>query len=238
MDQAIYHVSYATLACLIALSFNAIDKRISLISASYFSLFIGLDAVITNLPNIIPACVLWHGDWNWSGKLYSLIWSILALRVFGLSAVSAGLTFRQRNIRASLITLAISVPWGLSLGWLFNPSRSLETLIFQATMPGIAEEIALRGIAPALLLGLFRQHDPSDKMPWIAILISAIMFGCWHALGYANGSFSFEIMAFAFTTIGSIPLGWLRFKSGSVLFPILVHGTATVAFHLAPMLKS
>jgi membrane protease YdiL (CAAX protease family) len=45
--------------------------------------------------------------------------------------------------------------------------------------------------------------------------------------------FGFDAMSALFPFIGSIPGGWLRYKTGSLLFPILAHSFANVAFHVA-----
>ncbi|GAF93603.1 unnamed protein product, partial [marine sediment metagenome] len=49
----------------------------------------------------------------------------------------------------------------------------------------------------------------------------------------SDGKFGFDLMSALFPFIGSIPGGWLRFKTGSLVVPILGHGLANVAFHIA-----
>lgn len=100
-------------------------------------------------------------------------------------------------------------------------------------MPGLSEEIVYRGIAPALLLGLIRQKGPIEGMPWTVILATSVMFGIWHGLSYSDGKFGFDAMSALFPFMGSIPGCWLRFKTGSLVFPILGHSLANVAFHIA-----
>ena len=133
--------------------------------------------------------------------------------------------------------LFLFILWGLSLGLVFKPSvPSVETLAFQALMPGLAEELAYRGIAPALLLGLICGKEPSQGIPWTVVFTTALAFGIWHGLGYSASGFSFDLMSALFPFIGSIAGGWLRFSSGSLLFPILAHSFANVAFHLTALL--
>lgn len=62
---------------------------------------------------------------------------------------------------------------------------------------------------------------------------TAVAFGIWHGLRYSGGSFSFDPMSALIPLAGSIPGGWLRFKTGSLLVPVLGHGIANVAFHVA-----
>ena len=180
-----------------------------------------------------------EGQWNWSGKVYSLFLSVAVLFAFRVKPSSAGITFKQKNLKASLIALGLFIVWGLSLGLMFNPPPpTLETLAFQGIMPGLAEEIVYRGIAPAILLGLIWGKEHAGGIPWTVVFITAIMFGVWHGLGYSNAGFSFDTMSALFPFIGAIAGGWLRFNSGSLLFPILVHAVANVLFQLAPLIRS
>jgi membrane protease YdiL (CAAX protease family) len=120
------------------------------------------------------------------------------------------------------------------LGLLFKPGvPDAETLAFQATMPGLAEEIACRGIAPAILLNLMNRKPHIDGIPWAVILVTSIMFGVWHSLDVSGGDVKFDLMSGLFPFIGSIPGGWLRFKTKSLFAPILGHSAANVAFHLS-----
>jgi membrane protease YdiL (CAAX protease family) len=122
---------------------------------------------------------------------------------------------------------------------LFKPGApDAETLAFQATMPGLAEEIAFRGIAPAILLGLMNRKPHVNDIPWAVIFATSLMFGIWHSLSVSGGAVGFDLMSGLFPFIGSIPGGWLRFKTKSLLAPILIHSIANVAFHLAGWLSS
>ena len=236
MDTAIFSLSYVAIAFLVVAALRQFDKRITLYCGLLFAIYLGLDDLATGLPNLSSSFEFLPGQWNWTGKIYSILLSVAVILGFGLSRKAVGLTLKQRNLRACLITLALSIPWGISLGLIFNPGISAETLAFQALMPGLAEELAVRGIAPALLLGLFRSKEPPQATPWAVVFITAIMFGVWHGLGYSDGSFTFELASFMLTFVGGIALGWLRFSSGSLLFPILVHGAANVAFHLTALI--
>jgi membrane protease YdiL (CAAX protease family) len=103
-------------------------------------------------------------------------------------------------------------------------------------MPGLGEELAFRGIAPALLLGLVRGKSAPAQVPWVVVLIAAVPFGAVHGLGYAEGAFSLDLGSALWTFSGGIIYGWLRFSTGSLLFPLLAHGLTNVAFHLTPLM--
>jgi len=236
MEAAIFSLSFAAIAFLIFLSCKYFDKRLTFAFGLLFATYLGLDDLVTGLPSGSAAFSFIGGEWNWSGKIYSLLLSIVVVLGLGIKPQALGLTVSQRNLKASLIALFLFILWGLTLGLTFKPSTpSVETLAFQALMPGLAEELAYRGIAPALLLGLIRGKESSPGIPWAVVLITALAFGIWHGLSYSNSGFSFDLMSALFPFIGSIAGGWLRFSSGSLLFPILAHSFANIAFHLTSL---
>ncbi len=236
MEAVIFSLSFAAIAFLVFLSFKYFDKRLTCALGLLFAAYLGLDDLVTGLPSGSAAFDFVGGDWNWSGKIYSLLLSSVVILGLGIRPKALGLTLSQRNLKTSLIALFLFVLWGLSLGLVFKPSApSIETLAFQALMPGLAEELAYRGIAPALLLGLIRGNEPSQGIPWAVVIITALAFGIWHGLSYSASGFSFDSMSALFPFIGSIAGGWLRFSSGSLLFPILAHSFANTAFHLTAL---
>src|SRR3546814_19318867 len=105
-------------------------------------------------------------------------------------------------------------------------------------MPGIVEELVYRGIAPAILLGLIRGKEPSQGIPWAVVFITAIAFGIWHGLSYSDAALQFDPLSALVPFSGSIDGGWLRFNSSSLLFPVLSHRIANVAFHLTSQLRA
>jgi membrane protease YdiL (CAAX protease family) len=233
MEAITFSLSFTAIAFLIVLSFKSFDKRLTIAFGLLFAAYLGLDDLVTGLPSGSAAFSFVDGEWNWSGKIYSLLLSVVVVLGLGIKPRAMGLTLAQRNLTASLIALFLLILWGLSLGLVFKPAAaSVETLAFQALMPGLAEELVYRGIAPALLLGLVRGKESPQGIPWAVVFITALVFGIWHGLGYSDAGFSFDPMSALFPFIGSIAGGWLRFSSGSLLFPILAHSVANVAFHL------
>jgi uncharacterized protein len=235
MDTLIYALSFATLCFLIFGLLRRWDARLTLVGGLLFAAYLGLDDLLTGLPSASAAFRIVEGEWNWSGKFYSLLLGILVILALRLKPLAVGLTLRQRHLRTSLIALALFGLWGLMLGLLFSPpAPSAETLAFQALMPGVVEELAYRGIAPALLLGLiFGRGTVPEGIPWAVVLITALAFGLWHGLGYGTAGFTFDPLSALFPFIGSVAGGWLRFHSGSLLFPVLAHGLANTTFQLA-----
>jgi len=234
MDVAISSALFAATCLVITLVALSADKRITAITAAATALYLGLDDFITGLPHLIPALDFLGGHWNWSGKVLSLALSVLVIVTLRLSPDSLGLRFKQEHPKLAWISLIGFIAWGSILGAVFKPgTANLETLAFQATMPGLAEEIVYRGIAPALLLGLVNYKPHVKDIPWAVIFATSLMFGVWHSLSFSKGSVSFEAMSGLFPMIGSVAGGWLRFKTKSLLIPILGHSLANVAFHVA-----
>lgn len=239
METVIFSLSFAAIAFLVFLLFKYLDKRLTIAFGLLFAAYLGLDDFVTGLPSGSAAFSFLGGQWNWSGKIYSLLLSVVVVLALGIKPATLGLTLSQRSLKTSLIALSLFILWGFSLGLLFKPEPpTAETLAFQASMPGLAEELAYRGIAPALLFGLIRRRDMPEGIPWAVVFITALVFGVWHGLDYSSSGFSFDLMSALFPFIASIAGGWLRFSSGSLLFPILAHGAGNVAFHLAVLLHA
>jgi uncharacterized protein len=57
-------------------------------------------------------------------------------------------------------------------------------------------------------------------------------------MSYSAGHVHFDVMSGLFPLVGSIAGGWLRFKTRSLLIPVLGHGIANAAFHIAGGLSS
>jgi uncharacterized protein len=234
MDSLVFSIAFTIAAALVCLATAAVDRKVTVAFALVGALYLGLDDLVTGLASEFAVFSLPGADWNWVGKIFSLLLSALVITALRLSTEAVGLTLKQSDKKIGIAALVLFAMWGTCLGLLFKPGQAdWETLAFQATMPGIAEELVYRGICPAILLGLIRQRAPGSGTPWAVILATSIVFGIWHGLGYSEGSFTFDVMSALFPLVGSIAGGWLRFRTGSLLVPVLGHGIANVAFHVA-----
>lgn len=234
MDTLIFSVLFAVIAFVAVLAARLGDRRILVVTAAACAVYLGLDDFVTGLPTLFKGLDFVPGNWNWSGKIFSLGLSIVAIVALRISPETVGLTLKQRHPTVAALGILLFIVWGTCLGLLFKPgSPDVETLAFQATMPGLAEEIAYRGIAPVLLLGLVNRKPHVEGIPWAVVLSTSLLFGLWHSLSYADGEIGFDIMSGLFPFIGSVPGGWLRFKTKSLAAPVLGHSLANVAFHIA-----
>ncbi|HEU4992676.1 MAG TPA: CPBP family intramembrane glutamic endopeptidase [Luteimonas sp.] len=239
MNALVFSLAFAALALAAGGLAKPFDRRLARSGVVLFAAYLALDDFVTGLPHLVPALDFLPGEWNWSGKVLSLVFAALVIVALRLSPDAVGLRLRQEHARTGAVAVALFVVWGACLGLAFKPGApDAETLAFQATMPGLAEELAYRGIAPALLLSLWPRRPHVDGIPWSVVLATSVMFGLWHALSYADGRFGFDLMSGLFPFLGSLPGGWLRFRTKSLVVPIAGHGLANVAFHLAGGLAS
>lgn len=236
MNAIVFSLAFAALAFATYAVLRPFDKRLVLTSGLLFAAYLGLDDLATSLAQVAPMFSFIESRWNWEGKLYSLALAAVVMFVLDLRAREVGLTLEQKNLGVCLLAVLGLTALSAGLGFVFKPGvPDAETLLFQATMPGLAEELAYRGIAPAILLALFHGRGVPDRVPWVVVLIAAIPFGAWHGWGYSDAGFSFDPMSALFPFIGGIAYGWLRFKSGSLLLPFVAHGLGNCAFYLSSL---
>ncbi|WNH52204.1 CPBP family intramembrane glutamic endopeptidase [Stenotrophomonas oahuensis] len=233
MDAVIFAVSFTLICAALFLLVRLFDQRIPVSMALLGALLLGLDDLVTGLASTVPALAVFGGGWNWSGKVYSLVLSVLVILALKLDRHAVGLTFKQRTPWLSVAAVLGFIVWGSVLGWVFQPgSADAETLAFQVTMPGLAEELVYRGVVPTVLLGAVWGRALPERGYWPVIIGTAIAFGLWHSLGYSKGTWNIDPMSGLFPFIGSLAGGWLRFRTGSLLVPVLGHGLANLAFHV------
>jgi uncharacterized protein len=232
-------ISVLALCALSLLAFLALkyfDKRLVFAFAILFAVYVAVDDLVTGL-GWTAFRFIHAGYWNWSGKICSLLLSLAVIVALRMSREATGLVLPRRNVRIGALALVPLILLGVVLGVVYQPDPpTAETLAFQLLMPGAAEELVYRGIAPALLLGLIRGRNPPLEIPWVVIAIAAVPYSLVHGLSYSHGAFAFDLSSALWTLSGGFVYGWLRFSTGSLLFPLIAHSFANVAFQLAPLL--
>jgi membrane protease YdiL (CAAX protease family) len=194
---------------------------------SAFVIFFLINQISINLPFISSELQIsnWNSNWNWVGKIYTIIGSILFLifyRKYPLKDYF--LTFKQENkffkkgvlIIISLLILKTTLMF-------FAPTKLLnwETLFYQFSMPGIEEEIAYRGIMLGLLTKILKcKNLILNSSVWI----TAILFGFAHGLSLSKEfSIIFNIQPFLITMFHGLIWGWITIRSGSILLALISH---------------
>ncbi|MDP2455212.1 MULTISPECIES: type II CAAX prenyl endopeptidase Rce1 family protein [unclassified Kaistella] len=107
----------------------------------------------------------------------------------------------------------------------------IETFAFQATLPGLTEEIAYRGIQLWMLdkVSPPKWNVKGIKFGWGFIIVT-ILFGVAHGMALtADYEFKFDIITIIYLTlISSLSLGLLRKFSGNLIYPVLGHNVINI----------
>ena len=205
-----------------------------------FAAFYVVYSCLVFFPSWMSAFRIIEGEWNWSGKIYGIIRSILFLIIFRKELGDHNfITLRQRNtslkpiLIVTMIVFVVAVV--LAIISIQKSGERFEYFLFQFTMPGLDEELAYRGIILGLLSNALR---PKMSIKTIslgnpALLITSILFALGHSFQidpdwYVHQNWVEFISSFA----TGLLLGWLTLKSGSILMAILIHDL----FNVIPLL--
>jgi membrane protease YdiL (CAAX protease family) len=165
-----------------------------------------------------------------------LLEAIFALGVILLTraASSCGLTLKidrqaWRDTATITILLLVFVMVRNNLLWrmgLANRERTpgLEFLLYQATFPGIAEELAYRGVIQSQLNGIFGRPWKmfNARLGW-GFIITGVVFWAMHAFRVEGMSLSFYWQTLTMQMMAGLVFGWLRERSSSIAPGILAH---------------
>lgn len=199
-------------------------------SLATLALFLGLQVV----PTLLPGERVVGDHWNWSGQLLGLagtLWIALMLARRGVLAWrEMGFTWAQRpgSVRPALWVSAAALSLNLLAMNLssFRLGRvPLETWVYQATLPGLVEEVLFRGVLLALLGRAFTaQRDLAGaSIGWAGVVVT-LVFLALH--GVTAG-----------TLLGVTPAAllylWLRARTGSLVAPIVVHNLWNLSVYAA-----
>jgi uncharacterized protein len=186
------------------------------------------------LPALWPGERLLGTHWNWSGQWLALagtLWMAMNLvRHAGLSWREMGFTWRQchGSLRPSLLLSALVL--GMHFVWMrFSPLRlagvSLETWLYQASLPGLVEESLFRGVLLALLDRAFiaRRKCFGVSFGWGAAVVTLVFLALHGArIGHLSGVLPAALLFL-----------WLRRRTGSLVLPIGVHNLWNLSVHAA-----
>ena len=171
----------------------------------------------------------------WFGKILSLAGTIVMLFLLPrVSFRSAGLILAQNegSVRLVLIAGAITIIAATATSGLlmYSPNATLENLLFQATLPGLDEELFMRGLLLALLHQAFGKElnifgADTGWGFWLVVVI----FGLLHGVSYESGALQINVGAIVSTGFVGLILTWMRERTGSLLIPIVFHNVFNVA---------
>lgn len=172
--------------------------------------------------------------WNWAGKAISAAASLIAAFVVLRGRVAdAGFTLRQArgSLGPALLCAALlcAASWGAEALAGDGRDMSLERLAFQASMPGLDEELFFRGLLLAVVVRAAPDRGRLLGAPLgLASLIVTFIFAAGHGVGWGAAGLEFDPQAFAVTGALGAGLLWMRQRTGSVLLPIAAHNLINV----------
>jgi membrane protease YdiL (CAAX protease family) len=209
------------------IAWGAITRRLALAPLVLAASYLALDTyVVIRTPN--PGWV----SWNWAGKLAELALAGIAIIATQSSRAELGLVMPAgtRARRATLVGVAVAVAFDAALNALFSTGEptSLETVLYQATMPGVAEELVFRGVAFALLVRAFGGAT-APRSSLGAAIVTTLAFGVGHGVSFDNATLGFAVMPFLFAAALGGWFAWIRCRTGSVLGCVIAHNAANVA---------
>lgn len=188
-----------------------------------------------------------HLYWNWSGKILSIIISIIFILI--LTRFLRTISYDEYKIswgHKVKAKKAIFFSYGILLiviilFYILNYKQSfdIEQLFFQLTMPGIDEELCFRGIYLALLNKAFiERYKFLDTEFGIGLIITAIQFGLGHALHISPSmGLSFDLFYFVWSGIAGFCFGLLAESTGSLVLPITSHNIFNVIAFLVRVFR-
>lgn len=167
--------------------------------------------------------------WNWLGHAGRLLWTTCFIYNTTLvTKQNAGWTFSIRNAKTVFTLIASLILLRLTLRYVFQgfPAYyNFETFCYEATLPGISEEILFRGILLGLLNKVYiaKWTVMNTKIGW-GLIITSILFGLIHGLSLSSSwRLDFNSQKFVMTGALGFVLGFIKEKSGSVVPGMVAH---------------
>lgn len=225
--NTLLHLSVLAPFTVVAGRSNGSLKTRLLITAAF--LFIVTSVATDLFSNVL----LFQGQqWNWAGKTVSLLIALAFIFTFKpFSPRQFGLTTKPDLKGAKPILLICAAYFLLRLFLYFTATKDpstfhTETILFQATLPGVEEEILFRGILLTLLNHVFVKPKwtfVKVSFGW-AVILTSILFGLTHGVSF-DSSFHLQLHAFSFlrTAFDGFLFALLAEKTKSLVPSILFH---------------
>ena len=180
----------------------------------------------------LSSVILFKGQqFNWTGKGAALLFEfILAFSIPGFTVVDFGLA-KPKWTGSTQIMVVCLIYFFIRLSLYYfsggaSPAIHREQFLFQATLPGLQEELLFRGILSGLLQRVFQQPAGTRwnlRPSWAAVIIS-ILFGLSHGIGFREDhSLFFNLAAFLRTGFDGLLLAVLAEKTKSIFPSVIYH---------------
>lgn len=198
------------------------------------------DAVVTGIGVWAPGLQVPGSGWNWTGKAAGLLLAAGAFLM--LPAAMRGqvglfrLPPRRRWLELAFVTgVLVTFAVGRTLAFSGGAPFSVETLAFQASMPGLHEEMTFRGVWWVLLAAVLDRGEREDSFPWWTLIATTLLFGCVHAVDVTETGIRIEWLFLAATLVSGLLYGLLQGLGRALWVPVLAHGLVNVAISLCQM---
>ena len=211
----------------------------------YFAILFIVAYLVSRIVVRLPDALGLQLNYNWIGHVLVIAWVLFFLWISPLKPKDIGLTLRQRSgtvMPAVIVTLCLIALKGIITVLLnaFLYNSGFETLLFQITMPALAQELQYSGLLLSLMIVALGGRQTEQKFDWnrvtvLAIIITAFSHGIVFGL-VNNTGFQVNILAFTTPFIGKLVYAWLRLSTGSLLFPILAFSVSNFVVWLLTLL--
>lgn len=179
------------------------------------------------------------GKWNWIGQGASAALSLAILMTL-LRESDTGLRLPSTRSQwlwttAGILCCIVIATWPAFSGPGERPT--LETLFYQATLPGITEELAVRGVTLALLVKAFDDGTRSIA----AVILAAVTTVVWFAAGHVFHVEDGQMTVVWRRALDVVPMATVyvitRLKSKSLLGSIIGHNAANTLVESISLLR-
>ena len=178
-------------------------------------------------------------QYNWIGKIAAILTTLammfVAMRVSpAITRETLGLTLKQNegSLRPALIAtaamVAIQVALQLAFGGGGEPP-STETLVYQAIIPGVDEELLFRGLLLALVAAALSTWQHGWR--WAGAFVT-LVFALGHSLLFAAEGVQFAPDALIYVAILGALMMYIRLRTGSILIPLIAHNLTNLVGQL------
>lgn len=228
-----YLIYSLVLAAVVAFAGGAQDAHRRRLLALTLGCFVLSGAAVTSAaPLHLPD----PGVWNWTGKAVSILcmWSlVLFLPALKPARVFATWEQQEGSVLVAVLVICLLCVVQITMQVAFHNTEALsrETLAYQATLPGIDEELVFR----ALLLGMIDFLCPGRIRVWGAALgwgalCSSVAFGLIHALFVVKGySIHIDWVGFVISFGFGLGFAWIAERTRSILLSVVAHNAVNVA---------
>ena len=172
--------------------------------------------------------------WNWQGKSLSFFGTLLLVYFWnGITFQEIGVTrkLNKGSIFPVILTVLISLILEILISERGRGASPFSTWLFQATLPGLDEEILYRGVLLTLANNVFGKPWKvfGAKIGW-GFILTSLLFSFLHMVSVgSNMSITINWGNFFIPFSGGIVLAYLKERSGNIWTSVIYHNLANIA---------